>query len=250
MNSTIARNADETRVEQVRSLLSCLEGGNGVEAMRLLNQIVLQHSPEMLQELVRMTRDLHEAVHAFRSDERLSQIADCEIQDAKQRLNYVITMTEQAAGRTLTAVEGTRPFCVSLQRQASTLLPRVSQLGQGQADGDEVRQLCADLVEFLAWSGAMAKQSADHLSDVLMAQTFQDLTGQMIRRVITLVDELEQSLVKLIRLCWLHGDRPSNTPPEEDGLRLDGPRVPGVRGSQGSVSGQDEVDNLLSGLGF
>jgi chemotaxis protein CheZ len=87
----------------------------------------------------------------------------------------------------------------------------------------------------------------------MMAQGFQDLTGQIIRRVITLVTEVEDNLVELIRLSgdaeasMQNGGEAANT---EDIMQGVGPQVPGVSDDGGSVSGQDEVDDLLSSLGF
>jgi chemotaxis protein CheZ len=77
-----------------------------------------------------------------------------------------------------------------------------------------------------------------------MAQAFQDLTGQIIRRVITLVEEVEQSLINMVRLSGqkVGGDTRTR-------VDLEGPQVPGIK-SVDAVSGQDEVDDLLSSLGF
>jgi len=90
-----------------------------------------------------------------------------------------------------------------------------------------------------------------------MAQEFQDLTGQILRRVITLVQEVEDNLVELIRLSG--GEKAEvepgasaskETKNTEDILKGVGPQVPGVGDDGGAVSGQDEVDDLLSSLGF
>jgi chemotaxis protein CheZ len=86
-----------------------------------------------------------------------------------------------------------------------------------------------------------------------MAQDFQDLTGQIIGRVINLVSDVEDSLVEIIKIG---GNRLSKSSPQkkeeekkEEAVALDGPQVPGLE-STTAVSGQDEVDDLLSSLGF
>ncbi|HFA59759.1 MAG TPA: protein phosphatase CheZ, partial [Rhodospirillales bacterium] len=90
-----------------------------------------------------------------------------------------------------------------------------------------------------------AGQVRAHLTDALMAQDFQDLTGQIIKRVITLVEEVEANLVNLIKVAGLP-ERKQDGPKEHE---LDGPVIPGKE-TASTVSGQDEVDDLLSSLGF
>jgi len=82
-----------------------------------------------------------------------------------------------------------------------------------------------------------------------MAQDFQDLTGQIITRVIELVEEVEGNLVELVRITGSRMSTPTKENNQEDKIKAEGPQVPGVRKSN-VVSGQDEVDDLLSSLGF
>ena len=90
----------------------------------------------------------------------------------------------------------------------------------------------------------------------MMAQDFQDLTGQIIRRVINLVQEVEDNLVELIRLSGSVESAVADKVPAQkscpDGAVMQGlgPQVPGLGETAGAVSGQDEVDDLLSSLGF
>ena len=85
------------------------------------------------------------------------------------------------------------------------------------------------------------------LSEVLMAQDYQDLTGQIIRKVITLVQNVEQKLVKLVRITGNKLDDSKGA--TDDKKELSGPAIPGLdQGDQ--VTNQDDVDDLLSSLGF
>ena len=85
------------------------------------------------------------------------------------------------------------------------------------------------------------------LNDILMAQGFQDITGQIIKRVIDLVHDLESSMVELIRISGGKGGEPKHT----HELELPGPMVPGIDDKAGDVAAnQDDVDDLLSSLGF
>ncbi len=112
---------------------------------------------------------------------------------------------------------------------------------------------------FLSLTSDNANEINANLSEVMMAQEFQDLTGQILRRVISMVQEVEDNLVDLIRVS---GGSSSDTTESgsdeiiqanasmEDLEQGMGPAVPGTADTVGSVSGQDEVDDLLSSLGF
>lgn len=239
---------DDPRIGQLRELLAHLENGNANEADRLLSDIAREHDTGLFQDIGRLTRELHEALNAFRYDTRLVDLANVDIPDAKERLHYVIDMTEQAASRTLNTVEQSKPVCEEIRTRARGIHGDWRRFMQRKMDVAEFRALSARLDEFLPWAGASAERIGDNLSEALMAQGFQDLTGQIIRRVIKLVEEVEGNLVNLVRISGQKlgsGPEPSTKPTDA----LDGPQVPGKRQAD-AVSGQDEVDDLLSSLGF
>jgi chemotaxis protein CheZ len=113
---------------------------------------------------------------------------------------------------------------------------------------DEFRQLSKTLTEYLSLSGTDISAIKSGLNEVLMAQDFQDLTGQIIHRVIDLVEDVENNLVGLIKVAGQKVDAPTFNEPIVD-VTPTGPSVPGLD-NDGRVSGQDEVDDLLSSLGF
>ena len=116
-------------------------------------------------------------------------------------------------------------------------------------------ELSKELDRFLLDVSGDSKSLNSSLSDVLMAQDFQDLTGQIIRRVITLVQDVEEGLVDLIRISsgGIASTRPDKDKEEkqegERDIKAEGPQVPGQKTSD-YVQGQDDVDDLLSSLGF
>jgi chemotaxis protein CheZ len=111
---------------------------------------------------------------------------------------------------------------------------------------EDFRALSANLTEFLTTTRTQTTDLHNKMNDVLMAQEFQDLTGQIIRKVITLVQDLEDKLVELVRIT---GGQPTQLEKQHDVGTLEGPVVPGL--DQGDVvNSQDEVDDLLSSLGF
>ncbi|MFN2349891.1 MAG: protein phosphatase CheZ [Thioalkalivibrio sp.] len=242
------------QLEKARQLVIHIEAGDDEAASRLIEELGRMHEGVLFQELGKLTRDLHEALNSFRLDSRLSEITATEIPDAKERLNYVVTMTEQAAHRTLTAVEESLPMSEGLASRAGELSEVWQRFRSRDLSAEEFRKLSGELGAFLEQVNVHAESIRRNLSDVLMAQDFQDLTGQVIRRVINLVQDVEQNLVGLIRIS---GDRMA--PPEskkqqemrqEDQNKGMGPAVPGTAGASDVVSGQDDVDDLLSSLGF
>jgi chemotaxis protein CheZ len=204
-----------------------------------------------------MTRQLHDSLTSFALDSRMQSLAESDIPDAKARLNHVISMTEDSANRTLNAVDGTLPIAENLQKSSNDLIEKWDRFRNKDMNVDEFRSMSHEIDTFLGETRDSADRIHSNLSEVMMAQDFQDLTGQIIRRVITLVTEVEDNLVDLIRLSGsseadagrdkaLSKDGVS----EEDLMKGVGPQVPGVGEEGGSVSGQDEVDDLLSSLGF
>lgn len=171
-----------------------------------------------------------------------------EIPDAKERLNYVIVMTEQSANRTLNAVEQAIPISEELRNRSDELNAKWERFRQRQMPVEEFRVLSNEIDEFMSWTSGNAGRMHENLSEILMAQDFQDLTGQIIRRVISLVQEMESSLVELIRIT---GSRlKTDSPENENKIASEGPRIPGCESHKDRVNGQDQVDDLLSSLGF
>lgn len=233
------------RLELARNLVAELDAGNTDQADALVQKLVNSSRSELFNEVGRLTRELHEAINGFLLDGRITEMAEQEIPDASQRLNYVITMTEQAANTTLNAVEISLPLADELGQRSAQLSDTWQQFRDRQLSVEDFRQLSRELSDFLLVSNGHCKQLHERLTEVLMAQGFQDLTGQIIRQVITLVHDVEERLVQLIRVSGASEVQQKAHEPH----KLEGPAVPGV--DQGDlVSGQDDVDDLLSSLGF
>ena len=240
-------------LDQARTLVTELEAGNENAAGGLIEELSRMREQTLFQELGKMTRQLHDSLSSFALDSRMQSMAESDIPDAKARLNHVINMTEESANRTLSAVEGTLPIAEQLQDQANILHEKWDRFRNKDMNVEEFRGMSQEIGDFLDLTTTHASQIHGNLSEVMMAQGFQDLTGQIIRRVITLVTEMEDNLVELIRLS---GDAEAgmqnsgDAETTEDMMQGIGPQVPGVSDDGGSVSGQDEVDDLLSSLGF
>lgn len=246
-----SQDQNEKLVECVRELSQHVESGNTEELDRLLDQIAHRRESNLFQELGKLTRQFHDALTSFRLDARLASFSEKEFPDARERLRHVVEMTASSADRSLTAAEKSLPLCDALDSEARELSGEWQRFVRRELSAEEFRQLSGRIGEFLQQSGANAAQLRSNLNDVMMAQDFQDLTGQIINRVIGLVDEMEENLVELIRLSGKSLHHQHEEQHDDDPLKGCGPVVPGVDdAAENVVSGQDEVDDLLSSLGF
>lgn len=239
-------------LQQARDLVGALEAGNDDVAERLIENLGRQREEHLFQQLGKMTRELHEALNNFQMDARIARITESDIPDAKERLGYVITMTEQAAHRTLGLVEEALPISDQLKDNANKLHGQWTRFRNKDMNVEEFRALSNEIDGFLNQTVGDAADINGKLSEVMMAQDYQDLTGQIIRRVINLVQEVEDKLVELVRMSGqerLRQQEDTGSSDREALMKGVGPQVPGVD-SADVVSGQDDVDELLSSLGF
>jgi chemotaxis protein CheZ len=238
----------QQRLEIAKSLVISLEAGDDVESERLIESLApAKRNDDLFQEVGRLTRELHDAINGFLLDARISDMTNVEIPDAKERLTYVITMTEQSANRTLNAVEHSIPLIEQIGKQSAELSERWEKLRSRLLNKEDFKELSDSLSGFLKRTESDAGELHKDLSEVLMAQDFQDLTGQIIRKVINLVHDVEEKLVMLVRITGDKLEAPDQK--KEAKEELAGPAVPGLdQGDQ--VTNQDDVDDLLSSLGF
>lgn len=239
---------NNTRLELAKALVESLQAGDEAEADRLIGSLAEGgRQDELFIEVGRLTRELHDAINGFLLDSRIADMTNVEIPDAKERLNYVISMTQQSADRTLTAVEKSLPLVEALEKQSESLAREWNELRMRKLDKEDFKDLSGRLSNFLQQTREDAGDLHASLSEVLMAQDFQDLTGQIIRKVIALVQDVELKLVKLVRITGNKLDDGTASGRETD--KLAGPAIPGLdQGDQ--VTSQDDVDDLLSSLGF
>ncbi len=230
-----------------RSYVSALEEDNAGETARLLADLSNKSESTLYKELGKLTREFHEALNGFKFDDRMSNIAASEIPDAKERLNFVMTKTEDAAHKTLDGLELVLPKITEIGKTSAALSEQWERFTQRELTPNEFRSLCRNIKDHFAHTKNEINVVQENLNNVMLAQDFQDITGQIIKRVISLVSELEESLVKLVRLG--SNLEPDDAKKDKNGSQLDGPQIPGLE-SNSAVSGQDEVDDLLSSLGF
>jgi len=235
---------------EAKLLVEYLETGQQEKADDLIAEIQNPINSELFAEIGKLTRQLHDSLNNFQLDSRLNDLATADIPDAKERLNYVITRTEEAANKTMDAVESIFPVVDTIQKQIKAVNPLWQKLMHNKLDLPEFKSLCIDIDLLLKTTDKESVRMHDLMTDVLMAQDFQDLTGQVIRKVIDLVREVEDSLIGMLTAFGLssEGSSEPSKPKVGDNL-VEGPIVNAAQRDD-VVADQDDVDDLLSSLGF
>lgn len=262
---------DDTKqlLDQANQLVSHLTAGDMNSAMAAIDKLNQCREFGLYQEIGKLTRTVHDAIanfqvegmdfsakgaaHALHSDDQLSE---SRMVDVKDRLVYVIQIMEVAAHKTMDMVEDAVPASQDLRKAAGRLKHDWERLMQREISALEFRALYKQIDEFLGFAESNANRIENDLSNILLAQDYQDLSGQVLKRVIHLVHEIEDSLVKLVKMAS-HVDsltgqeqysRPKTLEPH-DPIKAEGPIIDADRRDDVVVS-QNDVDDLLSSLGF
>ncbi len=236
-------------LDAARRLVEQLEANNQEEVSNLISELTRLRESTMFQEIGLLTRQLHDALHGVQMDSGLANLTETELPETKERLNYVISMTEQAANRTLNAVEEALPISDTMEERAVQLQAEWERFTRRELDANDFRKLSHKVQEFFASVVDDSGRIRANLTEVLMAQDFQDLTGQVIRRVTEMVQEVEVNLVELIRRSSMSTMEEKPEPPKNKTSKGEGPQM-NAEARDDVVSGQDDVDDLLSSLGF
>lgn len=191
-----------------------------------------------------LTRKLHDTLHDLGLDKSLEKAVDNTIPDARDRLAYIATLTEKAAERVLNATDVAKPLQDQMDAGAAKLSGEWDRLLKNELSIDDFKQLVTDTRGFLGTVKQNSKATNDQLLEIMMAQDFQDLTGQVIKKVIEMAKEMENQLL----LVLLQSTSPEKKAEMDSGL-LNGPVI-NAEGRTDIVSSQEQVDDLLESLGF
>jgi len=190
-----------------------------------------------------MTRQVHDTLRALSGDDALKDAVDA-IPDARQRLNYIAVMTEQAASRVLNATDIAKPLQDKVSSDAARLQGQWDKLFANQLSVTDFKALAGDTRKFLGDVRTSSQVTNEQLMEIMMAQDFQDLTGQVIKKVLDLAQTLETELLQLL----IEVTPPGKRVPKSEGL-MNGPVVNST-GRDDVVTSQEQVDDLLDSLGF
>jgi chemotaxis protein CheZ len=196
----------------------------------------LMVSPEVFQQIGTITRVLHDTMPQLGVMPKL-QVATDGLPDARSRLTYIANKTADAANKVLNSVDQAKAEHAKITEAANAMAQAIT--------ADPVRAVASGAVlNFVKEVESSTSKIDTHLTDIMLSQDFHDLTGQVVAKVVTLANDLEDSLVKLLV---------SVVPPEQrekvDPSILQGPVV-SHEGRTDVVANQSEVDDLLASLGF
>ena len=198
---------------------------------------------EVLSRIGHMTRALHESLRGLGLDKLIEKAAS-DIPDARDRLDYVARLSEQAAKKVLDATDSASPLQDAIETRSAELGKSWQALLDNGASEADWRALAARTIASLDESRAAAVTTRGELMNIMMAQDFQDLTGQVIGRITGIAQNLEKQLVQV-----LIDFAPSEIKRELDNGLLNGPQINPEGRSEG-VADQGQVDDLLDSLGF
>lgn len=213
-------------IEAVEELLSALKSGDEQTARILFDELTLLNQSDVVHQVEEIALNLHNTLDSFDEDAELLMATKHDLPDVSERLHYVMQTTEEASNKTLGAAENTLAIL-------DNLAAKLTQDTEAQA---------------------LLEQAQSQLTEIMMSQSFQDLTGQVLNRVMMLVGSLEQSLMDLIEKSGIdYAKIPARTQTDADKKSAEmqgiGPNV--TQASQKDIaSSQDEVDDLLGDLGI
>lgn len=200
---------------------------------------------EIFSRIGHLTRVLRDSVANLGLDRAIMDVAEA-IPDTRDRLNYVVGKTSQAAERALTSVEIARPLQDMLCEQSIALQSRWDEWFKEPVELEMARELVADTREFLSNTPKLTRQTNQQLMEIMMAQDFQDLTGQVLQSMMKLIENIESELIQVL-VENMPGMLPTPVDETNESLK-NGPQI--NPSAAGVIATQDQVDDLLETLGF
>jgi chemotaxis protein CheZ len=211
---------------------SVMHNGDACPANRVINSVG------------HLTRQLHDTLAQLGYDQHIQECAAATLPDARQRLAYVVALTEQAASRSLNAVDLATPVQEALAADAASLAGRWDSILRGEGSVGDFKTLAQATRDYLRSVPQRTDTTREQLREIVMAQEFQDLTGQVLKRITDLANNLETQLLTLLVENAPAPIRKPETLSLLNGPVVGGPSVPDV------VANQAQVDELLESLGF
>jgi chemotaxis protein CheZ len=256
--------------QKAQELVAALEAGELPRAIELINQLQTARHEVFYNEVGHLTRGLHEAIKSFSTDVG-GQLGDKKesggeaMSNASDRLSYVIELTEETAHKTMDRVDQSLSLVDRLDTQSSRFRDLLLLVGQLEGEFEALNGVYDRTCTLKDESEKTIEELRTALTDILVSQGFQDITGQLIRRVITLLTQVEGQLVKLMdmaskveRLSGIEssvlddtdtaGADESRKTAKKEEVQAEGPQI--RRDGNSTACDQDDVDELLSSLGF
>jgi chemotaxis protein CheZ len=191
---------------------------------------------DMFNKLGSITRQLHTALNELGYTPKLQGAVE-ELPDARSRLQYIARLTGEAAEKVLNLVDEAKAEQSVMTRQAKELDATLARIPGLAAAMPELRQAAQAMVE-------AGERNDARLTEIMLAQDFHDLTGQVVARVVQVAATIEEQLLAL-----LLESAPAGKPGQDHLLTPQGPVV-NPEGRTDVVTSQAQVDDLLASLGF
>jgi chemotaxis protein CheZ len=241
--------------EKANELMGRLENNDLAGAVGLIQDLQKVRDENLYQEIGQLTRALHESIKNFKINGNAPG-AGSDIDEAHEGLQYVVEMTAKAANKTMDKVDESMPLSEAIASEASDIQQLWNRFLNKDLSADEFRDLTKRISTFLENTEQNTRKLNVNLSDILLAQDFQDLTGQVIQRITAMVTDVESRLVNLVAMAG-HVDQMTGikhkeievSDEEHDPNKGVGPQL-NAEDKEDVASGQDDVDDLLSSLGF
>jgi len=186
-----------------------------------------------------ITRQLHDALNELGYTPKLQGAVD-ELPDARSRLQYIARLTGEAAEKVLNLVDEAKADQAAMTRQARELDAIIARVPGLSAAMPELRQMAQAITQ-------ASDRNDARLTEIMLAQDFHDLTGQVVARVVQVAATIEEQLLAL-----LLESAPAGKPGQDHVLSSPTPQGPVVNpeGRTDVVANQAQVDDLLASLGF
>lgn len=220
--------------ELVQALLDEIDTGQTAQACALLDELTQLRESELYQQVSQLSQNLHQTLDSLQEDAPILMHTKHDLPDVTERLQYVINETQKASEATLSSTENVLSLLEQVKHQVNKKVD----------DGGISTARTLSIIE----------QACSELTNIMMAQSFQDLTGQVLNRVIYIMTDLERSLKSLIErskfdLKTLPERAQTDEQRREDETRGVGPNVT-TKSKQDTVASQEDIDDLLSNLGI
>lgn len=257
----------QTRAER---LVDLLNQGQLPQAMDEVQQLNEMRHRALYHEVGTLTRAVHNAIVGFTDDVSSTELLQdskqhiASISDATERLSYVIELTETNAHKTIDQVDDALRYVALIEKDVVQRQELIDELAALKKDHPQLESLYEKACRYAVDHSDVLAKLKERLTGILLAQEYQDITGQLIKRVIQLVADIEEKLVGLMAVASrvnslgalaahksVDGDATADASADAERLEVtaEGPQVKGR--NQGAVaSSQDDVDDLLSSLGF
>jgi len=248
---------------KAQELVATLDAGDLLKAVELINELQQARHQVFYNEVGHLTRGLHEAIKSFSSDIDEKIVDDMgekipSMTDASDRLAYVIELTDKNSHETMDRVDRSLSLVDRLDNQSERFRDLLMLVGQLEGEFKGLAGVYDRTCSVKNESEKTIEELRNVLTDILVSQSVQDITGQLIRRVINLMTQVEKQLVKLMEMSSkverlrgmdvdaVGGD--DKEPEAVDAIAAQGPQL--KKKEAKAVSNQDDVDELLSSLGF